>query len=822
MMKSGPSAIRTPLAASIGAFLSFFVMAAPAAAAEDQGLRLNLLEMTGAQISQIDLTLIEALALVGVIVFAATFAIQHIRQRKLWREHARQQTDVIDNLRAEYDRAAMFLKGERQVLVLWRGPNSEPTIEGDASIVLDAPAPRRLLGFGSWLPANQARQLEKNVEQLRQKGARFDMTVEAVNGAVIDVTGRTDGGAALLRLKEITGDRKALRKLEGEHADLAARAATMTQLLDAAPIPFWMRGPSDELTYVNRAYAQAVEAGSPAEAIARQTELLERAARQAAVQARLDGQNYSARVMTVMSGRRTPVQAYELPTASGSAGLVLDRSEFERVTADLQAELKFHRDMLNRVPTAIAAFNRDKKLVFHNAAYSHLWKLDPAYLATSPDEGEILERLRINGQLPPQVDFRAWKTAWLNNYTSSEPRETQLILPGERRFVALATPNPQGGLTYLFEDATERTKLEANVATLRRLQGETLDSLRDAVAVFGSDGRLKLSNPAFRDMWQADLSGFKNEPHVEHVLKAMGRADAARLWEPLRAAITGLGGSREPFVKRLLLDDHVAIDAAAQPLPDGGTLISFADISDNVRAENALKERNEALVASEKLRTAFLRNVSFELREPLNVVIGFGEMLAGGAGGTLQMKQQDYADTIVRSTRTVLSLLDDMADISQLEAGMTNMAHEAVDIAALIEESLAPMAARAAEQNVTLRKIGLIGGQKLIDGDSRRLMQAITNLLEAALDASMAGETIEVGAEQSGGRVALSVKDMGGGRRLGLPAPDMIGSIHERGANFRLTVAKTIIERHGGSFEIEGVEGHGLKVRCLLPVQAAG
>ncbi len=205
-------------------------------AAQEEPLRLNILEIAGDNLNRLDLSLTAALTMVGIVVFAATFAVQHIRQRRLWQQHARQQSDLIENLRAEYDRASMFLKGERQILVAWHGSQSEPVIEGDVSIVLDAPAPRRILGFGSWLASAPARTLEKLVEQLRKQGTIFDLTVEALNGSVIDITGRTDGGAALLRLKDVSGDRKALRKLEREHSQLKAKAATMTQLLEAAPI----------------------------------------------------------------------------------------------------------------------------------------------------------------------------------------------------------------------------------------------------------------------------------------------------------------------------------------------------------------------------------------------------------------------------------------------------------------------------------------------------------------------------------------------------------------------------------------------------------
>jgi signal transduction histidine kinase len=196
-------------------------------------------------------------------------------------------------------------------------------------------------------------------------------------------------------------------------------------------------------------------------------------------------------------------------------------------------------------------------------------------------------------------------------------------------------------------------------------------------------------------------------------------------------------------------------------------------------------------------------------------------MLATGAAGPLDDVPRSYAETAFQSTGTVLRLLDEIADISQVEAGLADMTQETVNLAGLVEDSLRPMAERAADQNITLRRIGLIGPEAKVTGDGKRLLQAMNSLLSAALDASMPGETVEVGATERGDGVEISVTDMGGGRRAGLPAEDGVASINERGANFRLTMARTIIERHGGSVQLEGVSDHGLKVRCHLPARNA-
>ena len=170
----------------------------------------------------------------------------------------------------------------------------------------------------------------------------------------------------------------------------------------------------------------------------------------------------------------------------------------------MERHLGAYSRMLDQLSTAVAIFDRAKKLTFYNAAYRQIWSLDPAFLDSQPTNGEILDRLRATRQLPEQADFRSWKAQALAAYQAIEPIESVWHLPDGRALRVVASPNPQGGVTYLFDDATQSYALASQVNAMTRVQDETLDALKEGVAVFGADGRMKLINPAFAEMWRFD------------------------------------------------------------------------------------------------------------------------------------------------------------------------------------------------------------------------------------------------------------------------------------------------------------------------------
>ena len=121
--------------------------------------------------------------------------------------------------------------------------------------------------------------------------------------------------------------------------------------------------------------------------------------------------------------------------------------------------------------------------------------------------------------MPEQADFRSWKAQALAAYQAIEPTESVWHLPDGRALRVVASPNPQGGVTYLFDDATQSYALASQVNALTRVQGETLDALKEGVAVFGADGRMKLINPAFAEMWRFDPARAADRPHIDEIAR---------------------------------------------------------------------------------------------------------------------------------------------------------------------------------------------------------------------------------------------------------------------------------------------------------------
>ena len=156
------------------------------------------------------------------------------------------------------------------------------------------------------------------------------------------------------------------------------------------------------------------------------------------------------------------------------------------------------------MPTAVAIFGADQRLTFYNAAYRALWDLDAAFLDQSPTDSAVLDQLRARASCRSRPTSANGRTSCMRPIARSSRRSIGGTCRTGGRCASSPRPNPEGGVTYLFDDVTERLDLERRYDALIRVQGETLDNLSEAVAVFGSDGRLRLLQSRLR-------------PHVETV-----------------------------------------------------------------------------------------------------------------------------------------------------------------------------------------------------------------------------------------------------------------------------------------------------------------
>jgi signal transduction histidine kinase len=712
-------------------------------------------------------------------------------------------------------------------LCRWRDGDSGERFLGGALALGGRTAP----GFAEFLARLEGRDraaLEAAIGQLRTEGTGFRQTLRFGDGSrELEAVGSRIGRSAVVAFL----DQSSRIAAAAEHAALMQQRDRLRAMLDALPLPVWRRGADLKVVDCNRAYAAAVDA-PPAATLAEAREIaagvIGESGRALAARARSSAVAQSESHHIVIAGSRRLLEFSEAPLDGGFVGFAQDFTDLENIQAELARHIAAHADVLENVAVAIAIYGPDTRLTFHNTAFANLWRLEEDWLSTEPTLDEVLERLRERRRIPEHADFRAFKRQQLGMFTSLiEPQEELLHLPDERTLRLVVSPHPFGGLTFVYEEVTDKLALERSYNTMIEVQRETLDNLYEAVAVFGSDGRLKLSNPAYAQMWQLDPADLQGEPHVAEIIeKQRAFYDDGGDWPAMKRRIIARLTTHMAESTRLARRDGSILQAVTVPLPDGNVLLSYLDVTDSTRVEHALRERNEALETAGRLKSEFIANVSYELRTPLNAIIGFAEILTNQYFGELTPRQLDYSRGILDSSHRLLSLINDILDLATIEAGYMTLETQEVDIHALMSSVLSLSRERARKQSLKLEFDCPTDIGNLV-ADERRLKQALFNLISNALKFTPSGGTVTLAARRTADRVALIVADTG----VGVPREDQArifekferGSPNARqsGPGLGLSLVKSFIELHGGTVEMDSRPGSGTTVTCYLNLAPA-
>jgi signal transduction histidine kinase len=358
------------------------------------------------------------------------------------------------------------------------------------------------------------------------------------------------------------------------------------------------------------------------------------------------------------------------------------------------------------------------------------------------------------------------------------------------------------------------------------MQRETLDSLAEAVAVFGSNGRAQLFNPAFAKMWKLSAEALQQHPHiaaVEDWCKPL--FDEAAAWQTLREAVTAIE-NRTTVRLKLERKDGSVLDCTSMPLPDGATLLTFQDITDTENVERALRERNEALETADQMKVDFVHHVSYELRSPLTNIIGFADLLTDPATGPLKPKQAEYLGYITTSTSALFALINNILDLATIDAGAMTLDLGPVDIRKTIDAAAEGIQDRLATEHISL-KVDIDPAVGEFIGDENRIRQILYNLLSNAVGFSPRDAAITVSVRQKNDRVLLAVTDSGPGippevkdKAFKLFESHPNGSRH-RGAGLGLTLVQHFVELHGGRAYFDPSVKIGTTIVCEFPVDQA-
>ncbi|HJR89786.1 MAG TPA: PAS domain S-box protein [Aeromicrobium sp.] len=364
-------------------------------------------------------------------------------------------------------------------------------------------------------------------------------------------------------------------------------------------------------------------------------------------------------------------------------------------------------------------------------------------------------------------------------------------------------------------DATERKEAEARFEAL-------LESAPDAIVVADDKGTIAVANHR-----ATDLFGYSRDELIGHPVEMLvpqqnrdGHPDLRRGYVA-HPAVRPMGAGLQLWAQRKD-GSKFPVDISLAPLETpAGILVSAAvrDITDRLAAEEALRAAKEEAEQANLAKSEFLSRMSHELRTPLTAILGFTELLQ--LGGMPADQRDLFVDRTHRAGQHLLSLINDVLDISRVEAGSLAMSIEAVDAAPLVEDAIeliAPMAQtrRIAVAN-TVRDAAVMA-------DSGRLRQVLLNLLSNAVKYNREAGAITISSRAVGEIVSITVSDTGPGiseqdlprlfqpfERLGVQTGEI------EGTGIGLAISRGLVDMMGGTIEVASVPGEGTRFTVSLP-----
>ena len=664
--------------------------------------------------------------------------------------------------------------------------------------------------------------------KLRRDGAPFSLTISTTAGVFVEIDGRTAGPRAVVWILDASvkgvEESGARGRIDEARQVIARDPAAFLEMVARAPFAAWRMSGAGKLEWANPIYLAALESKSLDQAITRNLLIDQAAADQARRAIDSDSEVEELRHV-VIGGERRMMKIVMFPLSGGAGGMAFDITEAEDAREALAKHVRAHDQTLDHLTEGVAIFGPDKKMIFHNRAFAQMWDLDPAFLADRPTHAALLDHLKERRKLPAHSNYAEWRAGELALYQEiADLPEALWVLPEGRTLRVTRQRHPLGGLLLIFADRTDELTLKSQYNALLQVQRAALDRLHEGVAVFGLDGRLKLSNASFSTMWALSETDIEGEIAFDRFVDlALPLFHDRATWTQVKARITDPSpAARQEFRGEMARSDGSIVTFLTRPLPDGATLIAFLDVTATKNVEGALRDRAEAFEAADRLKTEFVQNVSYQLRTPLQSIHGYAEVLAQGYSGPLNQRQKDQIGVVLAASTRLSELIDNILDIAMIEAGRVELEVEDVDLYETLRDAAGLAMSHVQDTEVTLKvecdkKIGTISA------DPKRIKQVLFNLMNNSLRFTETGGTITVGAAREDGEIKIWVADTG----RGIPYEEQAGAFDnfvsgdQRGAGLGLALVRSFVQMHEGWVGLESIPGEGTTVTCHFPIKKA-
>ena len=749
-----------------------------------------------------------------------------------WLPHPRKNTRAK---RSEKDRLQVLLDSAPGEYFAWSRDNDD---------FLYSPGFPRLFGQDTIASYNtlqeslepfDAAAFETIFAQYKKDPRPCELIVETLNGRSLELLFRWGESSQyrhhVIWGRDITKKQKDHKTTQSEIETKTQDIQKYTQILDALPQPIWIRNKDGALTWCNKAYGALFEKNTEEILDAQKNILIKPkdhkskiSSQDIAKTALQTGEVQSIEGRGVINGQSHTFQLQEKPYTQHeiTIGICENITWLDEVEANTERTISTYHTIFSSLQTAVALYTPDQHLEFYNSGFSQLWQLDESWLNQKPKLGDVLEKLRETRRLPEQADFRSYKQEWLDMFTKLiDPHSDMLVLPDGTVIRSQVIPHPSGGLGHIFEDVTSNLELESSYNTLMAVQKETIDNLTDGIIVYGSDGRVRLWNHTFLSLWNLNPEDLEGTPHISQLFERVKDFFEENAWKARKKFVMALFENRREESGTFKREDQKTIRFSSVLLPDGGTLMTYTDVTDSVRFEEALREKNTALETAEQLKTDFLAKISYQLRTPLSAIMGFNDILDREYFGPLNEKQKEYTSGMRDAGQNLKNLIDDILDLTSLEAGiicLETAQTSVLDMLNTITENTKDWA-DSKQIRVDLTCPKNIGKLTI---DEKRIKHAITHLIRNAITVTPEKGSIAITAKKSKGFVNISIKDTGKG--IAQSELDKIFQPFKQdedikgGAGLGLTLVKNITELHNGTVNIESAEHKGTNITLSFPL----
>ncbi|MFT3967917.1 MAG: PAS-domain containing protein [Sphingobium sp.] len=766
--------------------------------------------------------------LLAIWLLVSVWAVRSGLVMRMQARATRKQVEAMADLLQSAPAIAVIVRADGRIeapdrLAAWLGRDSVPGFVSE------------LTAADSGLKPDHAAQLAEEIAAAQRGNRSFVLPVKAEGSersllvrAVPFAPGHAAPGATVLWIFDATESQSQIDSLRAEVGRYREALEALSAVIEAAPMPVWFRGLDRRIQLVNTHYVRAVNAESAEQVISQNVDLVEpfegQSAADAAAAASIARTAMSRTLPVTIGTSRRVMRVVDVPLGEqGVASYALDMHELEDARAELRHLAQAQRDMFDRLSAGVVQFGADQRLKFCNQPFISIFGLTPDQVAQDTDFDRVLDAMRDSGNLPETRDFPAWRRERRQWFLSQSPQEENWLLRDGIHIRVVAQPLPDGGLLLIFEDRTEQVQLSSARDTLLRVRTATFDNLFEAIGVFAADGRLHLWNSRFRSIWGVEERVLGGHPRIDELMTIV----ADRLAKPQQASlvrqlIRAATNERRQRVGRIAFADGRYFEFAAIPLPDGNALFAMLDITDSRRIERALRDRNEALEEADRVKTAFVSNMSYELRTPLTSIAGFSEMMMAGYAGTLSDVAREYVEAIMASTERLTDLIDNVLDLTQGAAGALAIDRQPLDIEGLARASGERFEAAAAAAGITLA-YDIREGAGTMEGDARRIGQAVDHLLDNAIRYTGAGGRVLLHADGDEATVRIIVSDDGPG--MDDRAQARLFDVFARFSQERqgepdglgLLLVRRLMEAHGGTVSLLSEPGQGTIVTLELP-----